>query len=35
VWDDALIDGLVQVVRGPAGSEVTLTRSGLDALGNG
>jgi len=32
VWDDALIDGLVQVVRGPAGSKVTLTRSGLDAL---
>lgn len=35
VWDDALVAGLVQVVRGPTGSEVTLTRSGRDALGNG
>jgi hypothetical protein len=32
VWDDALIDGLVQVVREPTGSKVTLTRDGLAAL---
>ncbi len=32
VWDDALIDGLVQVVRGPEGSTVTLTAHGRERL---
>jgi hypothetical protein len=33
VWDDALIDGLVQVSRDPNGAQVTLTTRGRDALG--
>jgi hypothetical protein len=32
VWDDALIDGLVQVVRDETGSRVTLTSRGRDVL---
>jgi hypothetical protein len=32
VWDDALIDSLVQVVRDETGSRVTLTSRGRDVL---
>jgi hypothetical protein len=32
VWDDAVSDGLVQVVRDPSGAKVVLTARGSDAL---
>jgi hypothetical protein len=32
VWEDALADGLVQVVRSRAGSRVVVTARGLDLI---
>jgi hypothetical protein len=32
IWDDALIDGLIRIVRGTGGSTVCLTERGRAAL---